>query len=171
MKRLIPSRAGWCAALVGVALVATSAHAMMLRVDPDELAGQSLDVIEGRVIERESRWNDARTHIYTYITIQVDESWAGTSRAGSRVVITTKGGSADGIGQWVEHEPVFGDDESVLLFVESTPDGSLRCVQATQGKYTRAGQYVVGYDLAPRPYAQFREQIRPMVRQRGGEER
>ncbi len=163
LKRTLPML------LMSLVLIQGMAQAMMIRVEPEQMAVESFDVVEGTVIARESSWNAAKTHITTRVTIEVRESWAGKSARGERVVLNVEGGTVGEIMHKVEHQPVFGANETVLVFLESRPDGTLRCLHATQGKYTLAGDYVVGFDLEPRSYEQFRAKLAPTVKQEVGE--
>jgi len=151
MKRLL--------LLLCLAFVGQSASAMIVRVSLDDMVQQSADIVQGRVISRESRWNDDHTAIVTNIRVAVDESWAGKSSAGKTLTIQTLGGVVGEIGEVVEHQPVFGATEEVVLFLGVDAEGKPRVHNDEQGKFAVGGEYIVGFDLIPQSISSFRAQV------------
>jgi hypothetical protein len=142
-----------------LALLSQSAYAMIVRVPLEDMVHSSADIVQGRVLSRESRWNDDRSGIVTKISIAVDQSWAGKSSAGKILTVQTLGGVVDDIGEMVEHEPVFGSSEEVVLFIAADAQGNVRCLNDEQGKFAVGGRYIVGFDLVPHNLASFRQQV------------
>lgn len=74
-------------------------------------------IITGKVIHKQSAWNQDKTRIYTTTTIKVNESLKGTVRENS-VDVTYPGGEVGGIGELYTHMPVFDNNEEVLVFLK-----------------------------------------------------
>jgi hypothetical protein len=155
MKRLI--------LFVCIGLFNQAAQAMIVRISLDDMVQGSADIVQGHVVSRESRWNDDRSGIITEIQVAIDESWAGKPSAGKTLTIRTKGGAVGEIGEWVEHQPVFGGSEEVVLFVATDGQGNVRCLNGEQGKFSVGGAYIVGFDLVPHSLSSFRQQVGELV--------
>lgn len=144
-------------------LMSAEAPAMMVRVSLDEMVQESADVVQGRVISRESRWSADRSHIVTEITVEVSESWAGKASAGKTISVQTLGGIVGDDAEIVEHQPAFGANEEVVLFVRPDAQGSARIVQDEQGKFAVGGRYIIGFDLVPQELSSFRQQVSQLL--------
>lgn len=100
------------------------------------LSEKSDIILEGKVIQKKSDWNQDKTRIFTKVTIQVDEYLKGNN-SGKTIVINTPGGEVDGIGELYTHMPSFKDDEDVLVFAkEDKQDKSYRVLDGEEGKLT-----------------------------------
>lgn len=158
------------ATLLAVALLmaATSSDAMVVRMSMDDLVQESADIVQGQVVSRESHMLDGSNRIVTDTQILISESWAGKQSAGKTITVRTLGGVVGEVGEMVEHQPVFGATEEVVLFVQPDGQGNVRCVYDSQGKFAVGGNYIVGFDLTPRSLASFRQKIDELViRQEG----
>lgn len=82
-----------------------------------KLSKDSDVILTGKVIAKESSWNESKTRIYTKTTVQVDEYLKGTDRGGS-VEISYLGGEVGDVGELYTHMPRFEDDEEVLVFLK-----------------------------------------------------
>lgn len=117
-----------------LALVALSSRAStFISVGLRELVSQADAVIQGRVVEVESFWNEPGTMILTEAQVVVEEIVHGS--ASPVVTILTFGGE-------VGHErvtavgfPRFSPGERLLLFLDKQRDGSIRVVGYQQGQY------------------------------------
>lgn len=91
-------------------------------------------IITGKVIEKESSWNDSKSRIYTKTTVQVDEYLKGTN-AEQSLEITTPGGEVGEVGELYSHMPTFEDNEEVLVFLKKdTKRESFRVLNGEEGK-------------------------------------
>lgn len=119
MKRLLRRVTGITLGLaVALALgwTARPASATILReLGLSELVRQADRVVVARVEARASRWEGGR--IVTDVTLRVEDSAKGDARVGERVVVTTMGGSVDGIGMKVVGEAAFVKGETALVFL------------------------------------------------------
>lgn len=98
---------------------------------------QKADVIlDGKVIQKKSNWNQDKTRIYTSVTIQVNEYLKGNN-PGNTIVINTPGGEVDGVGELYTHMPSFQEDEDVLVFVQEDKEKkSYKILNGEEGKLT-----------------------------------
>lgn len=144
-------------------LAAARSGAMIVRMTLDDIVQESADIVQGRVVSRESHMLDGSNRIVTDIKIQVSESWAGKQSAGKTITVRTLGGVVGEVGERVEHQPVFGPNEEVVLFVQDDGQGNVRCVYEAQGKFAVGGNYIVGFDLTPRALNTFRQRVDELV--------
>jgi hypothetical protein len=92
----------------------------------EELVNRSDLIIEGVVQNSESKWDEKRTTINTFITVSVEECIKGSKLFdGNNVVLMLPGGidKEEGIIITDAHgSPSFGKDERVILMLKSLPD-------------------------------------------------
>lgn len=108
---------------------------LVVFLDPSNISGQiekktleesikSTDlIIVGEVQSVESKWDQKRSHIWTYVTVSVDECIKG-SNISRNIVVKVPGGiiKEEGIIQEFEYSPIFRKDEKVLLMLRFLPD-------------------------------------------------
>jgi hypothetical protein len=80
-------------------------------------------IITGKVTQQSSSWNQDKSRIYTYATIQVNEYLKG-NEGGGPVVVRYLGGEVGDIGEQYSHMPSFEDQEDVLVFLKKNETGS-----------------------------------------------
>jgi hypothetical protein len=81
--------------------------------------------------------------IYTYVTLDVRESWKGA--AASRVVVRVPGGVVGGLRLHIPEAPRFAVGESVAVFLRNAADdwtASVETVGWFRGKFSVVGQSV-----------------------------
>jgi hypothetical protein len=76
-------------------------------------------VVQGRVVETRSRWNEAHTRILTEVQVRVDDPWKGAPP--KVVTVRQLGGTVDGVGMRVVGEPVLAPADEVVLFLARIP--------------------------------------------------
>ena len=87
-------------------------------------------IVEGTVVQVESRWNEDRTQIYTYTDLSIEGCSKGSPFPANTIRIITPGGTAEGVTQWVEDQPVFHEGKKVRLYLsESNGEYSTVCAQ------------------------------------------
>ena len=94
----------------------SSAHALMLKMDLDELTEGADAIVLGTVRNTSSQWNDDRTSIITTVTVSVEELLKSENEY-QEVSIVVPGGAVGGVTQVVSDMPVFSSEERVLLFL------------------------------------------------------
>jgi len=95
-------------------------------------------IIVGKVQNIGSKWNQKRSHIWTYVTVSVDECIKGTNLL-RNIVVKIPGGiiKEEGIMQEIENTPSFRKDEKVLLMLRFLPDlGQYALVNSAFGKFS-----------------------------------
>jgi len=106
----------------------------LVPMSTSELARSAVGVVLGHTIDvRVVRAEDGT--LYTLIDVLVDEVASGPFQPG---LITLKelGGSASPFTETITAAPRYAVDESVVLFLDTWPDGSLRTHQLLLGKLT-----------------------------------
>jgi hypothetical protein len=168
-------------ALVAVAALAALplSASTFISMSETELLSSSQAVVQGKVLDVRSFWNDERTVIVTEARVLVDDLVAG--QAPSVVVVRTFGGQV-GDQVIVAHGfPTFQAGEQVLLYL--TPDGAdFRVTGYRLGQYrirdTAKGRIAVPTleegvrlftpdgRLAPRPRAENLDVLKERIRER-----
>jgi putative hemolysin len=101
---------------------------------PEECANKSYItetadyIIEGTVEKVESKWTEERTSIFTYTDLRIEKYIKGTPFTEDKLQIVTPGGTAEGVGQWVEDQPIFHKGKKVrIYFKEKNGEFSIVC--------------------------------------------
>lgn len=87
----------------------------------DEKVDQAAAIVVGRVVGKESRWDDARRWILTYYRFEVEKSLKGFPTR--EVTIVIPGGVVDNIQQDTVGVPKFNIGDEHVLFVRNTQAG------------------------------------------------
>jgi len=100
----------------------------------DEMVIRARAIVRGKVLAIESGLDDKQDSIYTYITLKVQEVLKGqiTQR---KIVLKEPGGQYGARGSVVFGTPAFSMGESVVLYLDTWRDGSLRVHQMLLGKF------------------------------------
>jgi hypothetical protein len=133
-KRSIPLR--WLILPVLVISLVGMSNALMIEFTYLDLIEQSESVITGTITGVHSAWNSGHTNIETFVEIAVDETVHG-KEVKNQITVVVDGGTAEGITERVEDQPVFLPDmkgQNVGLFLQPIPDsGQYRITGAFQG--------------------------------------
>lgn len=100
-----------------------------------ELAEGAELIVEGKVADMQSEWNEDQTRIYTHVTVNVGQCIKGENTTQS-VVVTHMGGEVGEVGEVYSGAARFKKDEEVLLFLNKEEDGRYKVTGHAQGKYT-----------------------------------
>jgi hypothetical protein len=145
-------------------LLASPVRAMMLDIPLSQNAGESDAVVRGTVVTRTSHWAESGPRIIvTDITVKLSESWKGTLAAGQEVTFQVNGGEVDGMGMRQEHQPVFIDEEDVVLFLKATPSAHWSVSYDEQGKFAVRDDQVVGSKGDAGKLGTFRTSVKQMI--------
>lgn len=122
-----------------VALATRSEATVVERLDLDRLVATANTIVLGQVESTETYWSDDGRLILTRNTVRVGETLKGSPS--SSVVVTTIGGTLDGITLYVAGMPEFRENEETVVFLEGT--GVYRTVVGLgQGKFAVEGSVV-----------------------------
>lgn len=124
------------AAIIGAASVAPSpANATIMQyLEIEDLARLSSDIFRGQVVSTNAYWNAERTHIYTAIRVQINETFKGSTYRDQTVTVTQPGGEKDGIRMDYAGRPEFTVGEPVALFTIRGKKDDFIIVGLKQGK-------------------------------------
>lgn len=172
--------AGLCAALL-VAVTLPAAASTFIAMDQDELMVSSKAVVEGKVLQTRSFWNEDRTAIITEAQVQVTDLVAGD--APGVVTVRTFGGEVGNYRIEAHGFSNFAAGESVLLYLQDD-DSAFRVTGYRQGHYRlRAGAkgtvavptleegvrlFTKDGKIAPRPKPMQLETLKDTIRERRG---
>ncbi|MGE0360374.1 MAG: matrixin family metalloprotease [Vicinamibacterales bacterium] len=105
-------------------------------VTDDALARASAAAVHGRVVSLESAWDPAADAIYTFVTLDVFESW-GLPGSPARVVVKQLGGVVDDLALVVGGQARFAVGEECVVFLDVRPrDKTLSVAGLEHGKWT-----------------------------------
>lgn len=124
---------------LGTAILPGSrAAALMVRKSIEELTSQADSILIGKVEKIESRWNEERTMIYTYVTISVKQHTKTLSGMAEvkEIIVRVRGGEVGDIGLRVSDTPEFRVGEEVFLFLKREKLPLFSVTGLFQGKYT-----------------------------------
>lgn len=130
-----------CSVLILILLtefLAPQSSALMVRKSLEELTSQADSILIGKVEKIESRWNEEKTLIYTYVTISVKEHTKALSGMAEvkEVIVRVRGGEVGDIGLRVSDTPQFREGEEVLLFLKRENMPLFSVTGLFQGKYS-----------------------------------
>lgn len=102
-----------------LALPGQPTFAMMRKIELKELKQRSHAIIRGRVVKKQSQWNEEKNFIWTYVDIQV-HTWIKDKDGKQEKLITLKlpGGTVGDMRQIHSEQAVLNEDEEVILFLD-----------------------------------------------------
>lgn len=127
-------------AVLALALAAAPAPAVasLRLVSDDALARASAAAARGHVVAVRSRWDAEADAIYTFVTIDVIESW-GLANTPAQIVVKQLGGVVGSTALVIGGQAQFTVGEEVLVFLDVRPrDRTLSVAGLEQGKWTLA---------------------------------
>src|SRR5678816_45356 len=136
MSRLLRAsvRAGLCI-LATLLLSAIPAVATTVVIpSDDEMIIGARAIVKGEIEGTFTRYDPQRGMVFTYITLNVTETWKGSLPA-RQVVIKLPGGVSGEFGTLIYGTPEFVRGEHVLLYLDTWADGSLKVHQSFLGKF------------------------------------
>ena len=134
-------------------LAAVSAQATTLvHLSLEQLSQASSDVVRGRAVSQEVRWNDSHTQILTVTTVEIEQTLKGTPRR--TMVIEQPGGAVGNLRVRVSGTVAFRAGASYFLFLEPAGAGSTfyRVTGMAQGAYRVYRLPQTGEERVIRPF-------------------
>lgn len=119
--------------LVLISLPSFVLATQVLYRSPKQLGAESSLVVQGRVVEVRSYWNDSHTKIFTETTVEIDRTYKGIDRSEVRVV--QMGGTVGNVRVTVHGALEWKRGQEVLLFLEDPRPGSFVVTGFSQGKF------------------------------------
>jgi hypothetical protein len=124
------------ASLVAIASGAVPARRAKANLtSDDDLIIGARAIVVGRVLSLACRLDADEDRVYTYVTVDVEETIKGEI-SDRQIVVKEEGGEVDGQGSIIFGAPQFKRGERVLLYLDTRADGSLRVHQLSFGKLT-----------------------------------
>ena len=119
--------------------------ALMVEYDLDRLVNESTDIVTGKVTQKESKWNEDKTIIFTEVTVKVTEAIKGQDK--ESLIVQYPGGQitgsdGKGIGMGRSDQPRFQVGENIMLFLHK---------DETKQAFKVTGQFQGKFDLAKDP--------------------
>jgi hypothetical protein len=104
--------------LAGVSLTAASTF---LKVDIPTLKRMSESVVQASVVDVRSAWNEERTGIFTYVTLDVKGRLHGN--ADNQIVVRVPGGTVGDFTTKMDGAPEFQVGDDIVAFIARWQDG------------------------------------------------
>ena len=116
----------------------TQGFGLVIRKSLEELTCDADCIVIGKVEQMDSRWNQERTQIYTYVIVSVRQYIKSLPEIGKpkEIIIKIMGGEVGDIGLKISDTPEFAQGEEVFLFVKIEKLPIFRVAGLFQGKYT-----------------------------------
>lgn len=124
-----------------ILLLSSLLLADVLYVNINDLAKTAYDVVEGKVIKVEKKWDTDHKFIYTYITVAINNAYKNKVIA-KEIIIKEIGGQLDGYTTVAPCQPEYIKDANVLIFLQKD-ENYYRTYGLNQGKFnieTRNGE-------------------------------
>jgi hypothetical protein len=151
--------------LLLTASFSTGTFSQSMQAKMKKLSENSDLIVEGKVVQKKSNWNENKTRIYTDVTLQVDEYLKG-NQGNKTIVVTTPGGEVDEVGELYTHMPRFENDENVLVFVkENKKSKNYKVLNGEEGKMTLYNDKITGEKVTPSnmKMSKLKEEIKDYV--------
>jgi hypothetical protein len=104
--------------LAGISLTAASTF---LKVDIPTLKKMSESVVHAKVVDVQSAWNDERSAIFTYVTLEVKGRLHGNAQ--DQFVVRVPGGTVGDFTSEMEGAPQFRKGDHIVAFIARWYDG------------------------------------------------
>jgi hypothetical protein len=151
--------------LILAACFSTGTFSQSMQAKMKKLSENSDLIVEGKVVQKKSNWNENKTRIYTDVTLQVDEYLKG-NQGNKTIVVTTPGGEVGEVGELYTHMPRFENDENVLVFVkENKKSKNYKVLNGEEGKMTLYNDKITGEKVTPSnmKMSKLKEEIKDYV--------
>lgn len=151
--------------LILTACFSTGVFSQSIQTKMKELSENSDIILEGKVIQKKSNWNENKTRIYTNVTLQVDDYLKG-NQGNKTIVVTTPGGEVGEIGELYSHVANFNNNEDVLVFVkEDKKNKNYKVLNGEEGKMTLYNDKITGEKVTPSnmKMSKLKEEIKDYV--------
>ena len=119
-----------------VVFLGSAVQAAMIEMTLDQLTEESISIIRGTVLSKESWWVEDSSFIFTTVMVRVDESIKGTASVSSTISILVPGGEVGEVGLGVEHAARFETSEEVVVFLKVVDESCYGITGWEQGKFT-----------------------------------
>ena len=140
------------AVLVAVLVAASASATTLIRMSLEQLAEASTEIIRGRVVSQETRWNTAHTRIYTYTTLALEQTYKGNPP--SSLVVQQPGGRVGNVHVFVAGTVHFHAQVGYVLFLERSA--------ADSSKFLLVGMMQGAYRIYRDPKTQEEKLILPL---------
>ena len=121
MRRARVLAAGVALLAVIVAGSTLAVASTFLKVDMPTLRGLSEAVVQARVVDVQSAWNDEGSMIFTHVTLEVTGRLHG--KAANQLVVRIPGGTVGNFTSSMEGAPQFEVGQDVVAFIARWDDG------------------------------------------------
>ena len=101
----------------GLGMFQSTGNAAMIKIALEQLAKKADTIVQGTVVNQTSAWNPEHTAIYTDVTVNVEKTISGSP--GDSVTFRVKGGVVGEIGMSTSNDPVYENNEKVILFLNT----------------------------------------------------
>lgn len=111
---------GRALAVLALVLGLSASATIVIAQTIEQMARRSPLILRGTVLQQQSRWDDERRRINTYVELAVTDTLKG--QAPRSILVRQPGGIVEELGQRVSGTASFSPREDVLVFLETVPD-------------------------------------------------
>jgi hypothetical protein len=115
------SRTALALGAILVAGISLTAASTFLKVDIPTLKKMSESVVHAKVLDIQSAWNDERSAIFTYVTLEVKGRLLGNAQ--DKLVVRVPGGTVGDFTSEMEGAPQFHKGDHIVAFIARWHDG------------------------------------------------
>ena len=135
--------------IIGFGSDTTYATSVVMLSDRDLIVSSRL-IVKGVIRTVTPAWDDARQMVWTYVEVECEEVLKGEVRSRT-IVLKQLGGDTGEGGVQVLGQPTFLENQRVLLYLNTAPDGTLHVAHAFIGRFliktTQSGDTVVTREI------------------------
>ncbi|MGB7060914.1 MAG: hypothetical protein WBF13_01000 [Candidatus Zixiibacteriota bacterium] len=133
-------------------------------LDVTSLSLAAASVVEGDVVGTRCAWNEEHTQIYTYVTLEVTDVYAGSARVGI-MEIRMLGGAVGDTAMIIPGAPGFAKGEHLVLFLHDDPGLYIPVVGLHQGKLSFTVDQKTGLEVVGNPQVGFfdKQELKSLV--------
>ncbi len=129
--------------IILLGLLPQVSNAIMIKLDLEDLTGNSDLVIRAKVDNIRCAWNEDQTEVSSYASLSLTEPIKGIPQE-KEMTVKYPGGCIGDIVTWAEDAPVFQSGEEVIVFLDKETAQKTRGVFGNfQGKYTIKNDMVI----------------------------
>ncbi|MEM7049278.1 MAG: hypothetical protein AAF604_06445 [Acidobacteriota bacterium] len=119
--------------VLAVTLTLSASASTFVAMSQDDLLKSSTAVVQGKVLQVDSYWNDTNQIIFSDVLVEVEDEVLG--KADALITVRTVGGEVDGFHVDAHGFPTFDVDDRVLMFLQPDTKDSLKVAGYQQGLF------------------------------------
>lgn len=141
-------------------IVVEKSSGLVEKLTIQDLTLRADNIVVGTVTDIRSQWDAEHRHIYTLVTISIENRIKGNLQR-EELTITVPGGKVEGIREWVSDTPHFEISERAVLFLRGYEANTFEVLGCFQGKYSIQNDIITEKQI---PLTEFLSKITEIMR-------